>query len=114
MYFSCDFPTSLNFSIGYICLWVALTNFVLPRDLFIFNFFRIRRLGYPIRHVYAEFVDRYYLLVRGMKAKMPDAKEATNVIANLVLPNEDWQLGKTKVFLKVTHHIIYFYPHNCH
>ncbi|CAB3984354.1 Unconventional myosin-VIIa [Paramuricea clavata] len=66
---------------------------------------RIRRLGYPIRHKYAEFVDRYYLLVKGMKAKEPNPKEATNVIANLILPKEDWQLGKTKIFLKDAHDI---------
>ena len=36
-----------------------------------------------------------------MKAKEPNPKEATNVIANLILPKEDWQLGKTKIFLKV-------------
>jgi myosin-7 len=65
------------------------------------HFFRIRRLGYPIRHEYAEFVDRYYLLVKGMKAKEPNPKEATSVIASLILPKEDWQLGKTKIFLKV-------------
>ncbi len=68
---------------------------------FCLHFFRIRRLGYPIRHEYAEFVDRYYLLVKGMKAKEPNPKEATSVIASLILPKEDWQLGKTKIFLKV-------------
>lgn len=77
---------------------LVLAQFSFP---FFLNFFRIRRLGYPIRHAYAEFVDRYYLLVKGMKAKEANPKEATNVIANLILPKEDWQLGKTKIFLKV-------------
>lgn len=36
-----------------------------------------------------------------MKAKERNPKEAANVIAKLILPNEDWQLGKTKIFLKV-------------
>ncbi|XP_013068549.2 myosin-VIIa-like isoform X2 [Biomphalaria glabrata] len=62
---------------------------------------RIRRAGYPIRHHFAEFVDRYRLLVEGIKpSHKEDCKAASNKICMAVLTNADYQLGKTKVFLK--------------
>jgi myosin-7 len=63
---------------------------------------RIRRAGYPIRHSYPDFVDRYRFLINGI---MPSHKEncpvAAGKICKEVLQNADYQLGKTKVFLKV-------------
>ncbi|KAH9525796.1 hypothetical protein Btru_002385, partial [Bulinus truncatus] len=62
---------------------------------------RIRRAGYPIRHHFAEFVDRYRLLVEGIKpSHKEDCKAASSRICKAVLTNADYQLGKTKVFLK--------------
>ena len=63
---------------------------------------RIRRAGYPIRHHFAEFVDRYRILVDGIgPSHKEDCKAASNKICKAVLNNTDYQLGKTKVFLKV-------------
>ena len=63
---------------------------------------RIRRAGYPIRHSFEAFVDRYHMLVRGLDGSMRSkAKEACHVILSHALKGEDWQLGHTKVFLKV-------------
>lgn len=63
---------------------------------------RIRRAGYPIRHVFAEFVDRYRILVANIgPSHMEDCRAASNKICAAVLGGTDYQLGKTKVFLKV-------------
>lgn len=66
--------------------------------------FRIRRAGYPIRHAFQEFVNRYYMLAKGMKVS-----DSGNVIEKCkkillgTLGEGLWQIGKTKVFLKVSH-----------
>ncbi|XP_065841115.1 myosin-VIIa-like [Oscarella lobularis] len=64
---------------------------------------RIRRAGYPIRHVFTEFIDRYRVLVSGMKSHEhhPDVIEACRKLATKVIGKDaDWQIGRTKVFLK--------------
>ena len=64
---------------------------------------RIRRAGYPIRHHFSEFVDRYRMLVDGIgPSHKVDCKAASQKICDGVLKNTDYQLGKTKVFLKVS------------
>lgn len=60
---------------------------------------RIRRAGYPIRHTFEAFVNRYYMLVRNIRTLQNNLKEASRVIAANALSG-DWQLGRTKVFLK--------------
>lgn len=107
---------------------------------------RIRRAGYPIRYTFVEFVDRYRMLMPGVKPAykqvhlskcmckpalvclhvcasgesygdsfLPlrsllffsflyqgDLKGTCQRIAEMVLGrDDDWQLGKTKIFLKV-------------
>ena len=62
---------------------------------------RIRRAGYPIRHSYPDFVDRYRFLIDGVKpSHKEDCKAASTRICQAVLGTADYQLGKTKVFLK--------------
>ncbi|XP_050389741.1 myosin-VIIa [Patella vulgata] len=62
---------------------------------------RIRRAGYPIRHTFNEFVERYRLLCAGIgPAHKEDCRAASLKICQAVLKNTDYQLGKTKVFLK--------------
>jgi myosin-7 len=67
---------------------------------------RIRRAGYPIRHSYPDFVDRYRFLMSGVRpSHKEDCPAATARICELVLGasnthNADYQLGRTKVFLK--------------
>lgn len=64
---------------------------------------RIRRAGYPIRHSFEEFVDRYRVLIPSLKTtEITDFKYTSKLICNRVLREEhDWQIGITKVFLKV-------------
>lgn len=66
---------------------------------------RIRRAGYPIRHTFAEFVDRYRFLISGIEPshKIGDCRSATARLCNAVLGKADYQLGKSKVFLKDAH-----------
>uniref|UniRef100_A0A7E4VCT7 Myosin motor domain-containing protein n=1 Tax=Panagrellus redivivus TaxID=6233 RepID=A0A7E4VCT7_PANRE len=63
---------------------------------------RIRKAGYPIRHDYFDFVSRYRALVPGMPpANKIDCTQAARTICTRVFgPEGDYQLGKTKVFLK--------------
>ncbi|CAG0892124.1 unnamed protein product [Darwinula stevensoni] len=66
---------------------------------------RIRRAGYPIRHTYKEFVDRYrFLISRIPPSHKVDCRDATSRICQAVLGQRaDYQLGKSKVFLKDAH-----------
>ncbi len=62
---------------------------------------RIRRAGYPIRHSYSDFVDRYRFLIDGVQpSHKEDCRAASGRICQAVLGTADYQLGKTKVFLK--------------
>ena len=63
---------------------------------------RIRRAGYPIRHLFYDFVERYRILVRGVRPPhLEDCRLAARKICLAVLGQLDYQLGNTKVFLKV-------------
>ncbi|XP_073681347.1 unconventional myosin-VIIa isoform X1 [Garra rufa] len=67
---------------------------------------RIRRAGYPIRYTFAEFVDRYRVLMPGVKPayKQANLRGTCQRIVVSVLPRDDgWQIGKTKIFLKDHH-----------
>nr|CAI5854908.1 unnamed protein product [Callosobruchus analis] len=65
---------------------------------------RIRRAGYPIRHTFAEFVERYRFLISGVPpAHKTDCRAATSKICSMVLGKSDYQLGHNKVFLKDAH-----------
>ncbi|CAB3368903.1 Hypothetical predicted protein [Cloeon dipterum] len=62
---------------------------------------RIRKAGYPIRHAFKEFVERYRILVPGIQhSAKADWKHLAGKICQAILGKVDFQLGKTKVFLK--------------
>ncbi len=63
----------------------------------------IRRKGYPIRHLFRDFVDRYRLLASGIgpSHREGDCRAAADKICKTALVNQDYQIGRTKVFLKV-------------
>ncbi|XP_043929284.1 unconventional myosin-VIIa [Protopterus annectens] len=70
---------------------------------------RIRRAGYPIRYTFVEFVDRYRVLMPGVKPayKQGDLRGTCERIAEAVLgKDDDWQIGKTKIFLKDHHDML--------
>ena len=66
---------------------------------------RIRRAGYPIRHTFADFVDRYRFLLPGIgpSHSTTDCKAVTAKLCAGILGRADYQLGHTKVFLKDAH-----------
>ncbi|XP_071454099.1 myosin-VIIa-like [Hetaerina americana] len=66
---------------------------------------RIRQAGYPIRHLFNDFMDRYHILVDGMShGNKADCHTSCQTILTSVLPKDsDYQLGHTKVFLKDAH-----------
>lgn len=63
---------------------------------------RIRKAGYPIRHDYADFVLRYRALVPGIgPPQKVDCYVAAKTICDKIFgENGDFQLGRSKVFLK--------------
>ncbi|XP_046298001.1 unconventional myosin-VIIa isoform X4 [Marmota monax] len=70
---------------------------------------RIRRAGYPIRYSFVEFVERYRMLLPGVKPayKQGDLRGTCQRIAEAVLgTHDDWQIGKTKIFLKDHHDML--------
>ncbi|CAM4624535.1 unnamed protein product [Leuciscus chuanchicus] len=66
---------------------------------------RIRKAGYPIRHTFDEFLERYRVLLRSSVCdpKTESAKKCSGSICENVLTEDDWKIGKTKVFLKDFH-----------
>uniref|UniRef100_H3B7C0 Myosin VIIB n=1 Tax=Latimeria chalumnae TaxID=7897 RepID=H3B7C0_LATCH len=64
---------------------------------------RIRKSGYPIRYNFSEFVDRYRMLVpSSMRLQFQENKElyCIYIAETMVGQQEDWKIGKTKIFLK--------------
>lgn len=66
---------------------------------------RIRRAGYPIRHTYKQFVDRYRYLIPGIGPVhlVTNLTEVAAEICKKKLGKDDYQLGNSKVFLKDAH-----------
>ncbi|KAA0713123.1 Unconventional myosin-VIIa [Triplophysa tibetana] len=66
---------------------------------------RIRKAGYPIRHTFDEFLDRYRVLLKFSVCdpKTESVKKCCESICENVLIEDDWRIGKTKVFLKDCH-----------
>ncbi|KAI5628300.1 unconventional myosin-VIIb-like isoform X1 [Silurus asotus] len=67
---------------------------------------RIRKAGYPIRHTFKQFLDRYRVLLNS--ATCDPKTESARVCSESICKNElsagdDWKIGKTKVFLKDFH-----------
>ncbi|KAI2663543.1 Unconventional myosin-VIIa [Labeo rohita] len=69
---------------------------------------RIRKAGYPIRHTFDEFLERYRVLLKSSVCdpKIESAQKCCQSICENVLTEEDWKMGKTKVFLKDFHDTI--------
>lgn len=64
---------------------------------------KIRQTGYPIRYSYKQFVSRYRVIVPGCPIinKIIDVKETAKTICERYLNKEEYQFGKTKIFLKI-------------
>ncbi|XP_019733516.1 unconventional myosin-VIIa-like isoform X1 [Hippocampus comes] len=67
---------------------------------------RIRKLGYPVRHTFAEFLTRYRVLLKTAicDPKTNEAAACCDAICQTALARPDeWKIGKTKIFLKDAH-----------
>ncbi|XP_075873853.1 unconventional myosin-X [Nelusetta ayraudi] len=62
---------------------------------------KIRRAGFPVRRTFKDFFLRYKII---MKEKTPaigdDKKRSTDLLFKYDKTKKEWQLGKTKVFMK--------------
>lgn len=61
---------------------------------------KIRKAGFSIRHSYKDFVLRYRILVTGITSKTDLKMAASRICTELLGANSDFELGKTKIFLK--------------
>uniref|UniRef100_A0A0K0DR02 Myosin motor domain-containing protein n=1 Tax=Angiostrongylus cantonensis TaxID=6313 RepID=A0A0K0DR02_ANGCA len=63
---------------------------------------KIRRKGYPVRHDFGSFVSRYRVLVDSIVIAhhMDNRSLAEHICKQMLGDGSDFQLGKTKVFLK--------------
>lgn len=63
---------------------------------------RIKKQGYPVHYVFSEFKAKYLCLNIKMRFRIPkDDKEAVRfMLKNEGMPPTEWQLGKSKVFLR--------------
>uniref|UniRef100_A0A8C1R394 Myosin VIIBb n=1 Tax=Cyprinus carpio TaxID=7962 RepID=A0A8C1R394_CYPCA len=59
---------------------------------------KIRKLGYPIRHTFRDFLQRYRVLL-----KTPAANCCAAICRAMIRDEEDWKIGKAKVFLRDHH-----------
>uniref|UniRef100_A0A3Q3L9J5 Myosin X, like 1 n=1 Tax=Mastacembelus armatus TaxID=205130 RepID=A0A3Q3L9J5_9TELE len=62
---------------------------------------KIRRAGFPVRRTFKDFFSRYNII---LKEKAPaagdDKKRTTDLLTKYDKTKTEWQLGKTKVFMK--------------
>ncbi|KAK2826424.1 hypothetical protein Q5P01_020638 [Channa striata] len=62
---------------------------------------KIRRAGFPVRRTFKDFFSRYKII---LKEKVPaagdDKKRNTDLLMKYDKTKKEWQLGKTKVFMK--------------
>ena len=63
---------------------------------------RIKKQGYPVHYLFSEFKAKYLCLNIRMRFRIPkDDKEAVRfMLKSEGMPPSEWQLGKTKVFLR--------------
>ncbi|XP_022527923.2 unconventional myosin-VIIb [Astyanax mexicanus] len=67
---------------------------------------KIRKLGYPIRHRFTEFLGRYRVLLKTTDCdpNTEPAADCCDAICRAVIKDEDdWRIGKTKIFLRDYH-----------
>ncbi|KAL3874589.1 hypothetical protein ACJMK2_037577 [Sinanodonta woodiana] len=61
---------------------------------------RIKREGYPVHVPVESFHEKYKCLLPSKLSNVESREEVRNILNTLKLPIHDWQVGKTKVFMK--------------
>ncbi|XP_029309255.1 LOW QUALITY PROTEIN: unconventional myosin-VIIb-like [Cottoperca gobio] len=67
---------------------------------------RIRKLGYPIRHTFGDFLQRYRVLLKTTVCdpKTESAAACCEAICKAVIEGaNEWKIGRTKIFLRDAH-----------
>ncbi|KAK1786290.1 hypothetical protein P4O66_017991, partial [Electrophorus voltai] len=67
---------------------------------------KIRKSGYPIRHRFTEFLERYRVLLKTTDCdpNKESAADCCDAICRAVIQDKnDWKIGKTKIFVKDYH-----------
>uniref|UniRef100_A0A8C4WI61 Myosin VIIB n=1 Tax=Gopherus evgoodei TaxID=1825980 RepID=A0A8C4WI61_9SAUR len=68
---------------------------------------RIRKAGYPMRYSFAEFFERYRVMLPMSAREQDDARRCCIYISEVILgKDEDWKIGRTKIFLKDYHDMV--------
>ncbi|KAK5859693.1 hypothetical protein PBY51_021226 [Eleginops maclovinus] len=70
---------------------------------------RIRKLGFPIRHTFEDFLNRYRVLLRttACDPKTETAAACCEAICKTEIEGEDeWKIGRNKIFLRDAHDAI--------
>ena len=65
---------------------------------------RIRREGYPVHVPAREFLDKYQCLAAKDPEPLPsdEKRAAAKILHSLQLPETEWQIGKSKIFLRMS------------
>ncbi|XP_028848174.1 unconventional myosin-X isoform X2 [Denticeps clupeoides] len=61
---------------------------------------KIRRAGFPVRRTFQDFYSRYKMLLMNKTAACDDRKSCAELLRACDSAGKEWQLGKTKVFLR--------------
>ncbi|XP_076858240.1 unconventional myosin-X isoform X2 [Brachyhypopomus gauderio] len=62
---------------------------------------KIRRAGFPVRTTFTDFLSRYAVILKGKRqTEGEDSRKISELLTAYSTSSKDWQLGKTKVFLK--------------
>ncbi|KAB5550675.1 hypothetical protein PHYPO_G00056580 [Pangasianodon hypophthalmus] len=67
---------------------------------------KVRKLGYPIQHKFKEFLGRYRVLLKTTDcdpSKEPASECCKAICTAVIKSQDDWRIGKTKIFLKDHH-----------
>uniref|UniRef100_A0A8C9UH24 Myosin X n=1 Tax=Serinus canaria TaxID=9135 RepID=A0A8C9UH24_SERCA len=61
---------------------------------------KVRRAGFPVRRLFQDFLSRYKMLVKGPSLSDNSKVVCAGFLQTYDSSKKEWQLGKTKVFLK--------------
>ncbi|KAF3694929.1 Unconventional myosin-X Unconventional myosin-10 [Channa argus] len=61
---------------------------------------KIRRAGFPVRRTFKDFLSRYKMILMNKKQSDDEKHSCSELLTLHDKANKEWQLGKTKVFLK--------------
>ena len=71
---------------------------------------RVRRAGFAYRREFAKFIQRYGVVCKETKFwNGPGDKGIKLIMDSVNMDNDQWQMGKTKVFIKAPESVIFYF-----